>query len=95
MLSCPATYCNVKGSVVAAQFEFRMLQSVIPKSPRSYQRAEGSPVAHSVVAGDPSLRLKNGCAQDDAIDERRSTRIRALSGLGQKSMTQSVQAGTG
>jgi hypothetical protein len=36
-----------------------------------YQRAEGSPVAHSVVAGDPSLRLKNGYAQDDAIDERR------------------------
>jgi hypothetical protein len=27
-------------------------------------------VAHSVVAGDPSLRLKNGYAQDDAIDER-------------------------
>jgi len=48
-----------------------MLQGVVPKSPRSYQRAEGSPVAHSVVAGDPSLRLKNGYAQDDAIDERR------------------------
>ncbi len=37
-------------------------------------------MAHSVVAGDPfavrlragsSLRLKNGYAQDDAIDERR------------------------
>jgi len=28
-------------------------------------------VAHSVVAGDPSLRLKNGYAQDDGIDERR------------------------
>jgi len=48
-----------------------MLQGAIPKSPRSYQRAEGSPVARLVVAGDPSLRLKNGCAQDDAIDERR------------------------
>jgi len=48
-----------------------MSQGVIPKSPRSYQRAEGSPVARSVVTGDPSLRLKNGCAQDDAIDERR------------------------
>jgi len=48
-----------------------MSQGVIPKSPRSYQRAEGSPVARRVVAGDPSLRLKNGCAQDDAIDERR------------------------
>ena len=28
-------------------------------------------MAHSIVVGDPSLRLKNGCAQDDAIDERR------------------------
>ena len=37
--------------------------------PRFYQRAEGSPVAHSVVEGDPSLRLKTGCAQDDAIDD--------------------------
>ncbi len=27
-------------------------------------------MAHNVVAGDPSLRLKNGYAQDDAIDER-------------------------
>ena len=27
-------------------------------------------MAHSVVAGDPSLRLKNGYAQDDAIDSR-------------------------
>jgi hypothetical protein len=43
------------------------LGGVIPKRPRFYQRAEGSPVAHSVVAGDPSFRLKNGCAQDDAI----------------------------
>jgi hypothetical protein len=28
-------------------------------------------MAHSVVVGDPSLRLKNGYAQDDAVDERR------------------------
>jgi hypothetical protein len=28
-------------------------------------------MAHSIVVGDPSLRLKNGYAQDDAIDERR------------------------
>ncbi len=28
-------------------------------------------MAHSVVAGDPSLRLQNGYAQDDAIDDRR------------------------
>jgi hypothetical protein len=43
---------------------------VIPKRPRSYQRAEGSPLAQSVVAGDPSLRLNNGCAQDDAMEKR-------------------------
>ena len=48
-----------------------MSQGVIPKSPRFYQRAEGSPIAHTVVAGDPTLRLKNGFAQDDAIVERR------------------------
>src|SRR5579871_6746476 len=29
-------------------------------------------MAHSVVAGDPSLRRKNGYAQDDAIYERGS-----------------------
>ena len=52
-------------------FEIRISQGVIPKSPRFYQRVEGSPVAHSVVAGDPSLRLKNGYAQDDAVDGRR------------------------
>jgi len=54
----------------SAQFELCISQGVIPKSPRFYQRAEGSPVAHSVVAGDPWLRLKNGYPQDDAIDER-------------------------
>jgi hypothetical protein len=53
-----------------AQFELYISQGVIPKNPRFCQRAEGSPVAHSVVAGDPSLRLKNGYVQDDAIDER-------------------------
>jgi hypothetical protein len=56
---------------VVAQFELYTSQGVIPQSPRFYQRAEGSPVAHSVVAGNPSLRLKNGYARDDAIDERR------------------------
>jgi hypothetical protein len=56
---------------VVAQFEICILQGVTPKSPRSYQRAEGSPVAHSLVAGDPSLRLKHGYAQDDAVDGRR------------------------
>ena len=39
------------------------------KCPRFYQRAEGSPIAHSIPAGDPSLRLKNGFAQDDAAEE--------------------------
>jgi hypothetical protein len=57
--------------MVVAQFELCNSQGVIPKSPRFYQRAERSPVANSVVAGDPSLRLKNGYAQDDATDERR------------------------
>jgi hypothetical protein len=51
-----------------AQFEFQVSRGVIPKCPRFYKRAEGSPVANGVEAGDPSLRLKNGCAQDDAID---------------------------
>ena len=38
--------------------------------PRFHQRAEGSHVAQSVVVGDPSLRLKNGYAQDDAIHDK-------------------------
>ena len=28
-----------------------IMKDVIPKGPRFYQRAEGSPVAHNVVAG--------------------------------------------
>jgi hypothetical protein len=62
--------CQSSRDSVVAQFELCISQGVIPKSPRSYQRAEGSPVAHRVVTGDPSLRLKNGYARD-AIDERR------------------------
>jgi hypothetical protein len=42
-----------------------------PEAPASCQRAEGSPVAQSILAGDPSLRLNNGCAQDDAMGEKR------------------------
>ena len=42
----------------------------MPKSPRFYQRAEGLPW-HTAPQRDPSLRLKSGYAQDDAIDERR------------------------
>jgi len=42
-----------------AQFELCISEGVIPKSPRFYQRAEGSPVAHLVVAGDPfAIRLR-------------------------------------
>ena len=70
--------CPIRGT--ASQFPFLLnsrlglqdFPGVIPKSPRFYQRAEGSPVARSVGAGDPfalplragtSLRLKNGYAQ--------------------------------
>ena len=50
--------------------------------PRFHQRAGGLPIARSVVAGDPfdfaqggpSLRLKTGFAQDDAVDEKKSRR---------------------
>jgi hypothetical protein len=53
------------------QFEICISQGVIPKRPRFYEQDEGSPVAHSLGAGDPSLRLKNGYAQDDVVDGRR------------------------
>jgi len=33
-------------------------------------------VAHSVVAGDPSLRLKNGSGQDDASDDERRCHLK-------------------
>ncbi len=58
---------------VVAQFELLPSRGVIPKRPRFYQRAEGSPIAHCFVAGDTSLRLKNGCARDDAIDEAKDS----------------------
>jgi hypothetical protein len=54
-----------------AKFELCISQGVIPKSPRFYQRAEGPPRGTQRRSGDPSLRLKNGYAQDDAIDGRR------------------------
>ena len=41
-----------------------------PKGPRFYQWAEGSPLRRSLLAGDPSLRLKNGYARDDASRRR-------------------------
>ena len=37
-----------------------------PEGPRFHQRAEGSPIRLVHALGDPSLRLKNGFAQDDA-----------------------------
>ena len=44
------------------QFETIAFQWRHPEGPRLHQRAEGSPVAHSMVAGDPSLRRNdNGC----------------------------------
>jgi len=48
-------------------FGGHFLEGVIPKS-GALQPDEGSPYP-SVCAGDPSLRLKNGCAQDDAVEE--------------------------
>ena len=61
---------------VDAQFDFSpFLRRRHPERPRFHQRAEGSQVARRPLAGDPfamrlragsSLRLKNGCTQDDA-----------------------------
>ncbi len=65
-----AVFAVVSGQVRSAgcaQFELSVSRGVFPKSPRFYQRAEGSNVAQSIAGGDPSLRLKNGSAQDDAI----------------------------
>jgi len=56
---------------VVGQFEFRISRGVIPKGSRFYERAKGSPGARSAVAGDPSLRLKNGYADD--IDDQPDT----------------------
>ena len=43
-----------------------LIAGVIPMRPRFFQRAEGSPLAHGLVTGDPSLRRKGGSAQDDS-----------------------------
>src|ERR1700733_10801029 len=45
---------KVRSSVVVAQFELRISQGYERKCPRFYQRAEGSPLPHSVVAKMPS-----------------------------------------
>jgi hypothetical protein len=47
---------STNGTAVVDQFEFLISQGV-----------KGSLMAHSIVVGDPSLRLKNGYAQDDTI----------------------------
>ena len=47
----------------------RFLRGVIPK-PGAVQPGEGSPVDRRVRVGDPSLRLKSGCAQDDAANQK-------------------------
>jgi hypothetical protein len=64
-----------------AQFEFRISEGVIPMRPRFYQWAEGSPLAHGIVAGDlpcadPSLRLRNGCDQDDTSEATTQPKFR-------------------
>jgi hypothetical protein len=51
---------QIHDCLVLSQFS-----EIIPKVPRFLQRAEGSPCPQTVRAGDPSLRLKNGYAQDD------------------------------
>jgi hypothetical protein len=49
------------------QFEFVFFLGCIIAKPGAVQPGEGSPVAKGMrCAGDPSLRLKNGSAQDDA-----------------------------
>jgi len=40
-----------------------------PEGSRFHQRAEGSGVRTGMAARDPSLRLKNGCARDDAAEK--------------------------
>jgi len=44
----------MEAMLVLPQFELEFDQRVIPKSPRFYQRAEGSPMAHSVAADNPA-----------------------------------------
>jgi hypothetical protein len=44
------------------QFESVLWKSVVPK-PGAVQPGEGSPIGKGV--GDPPLRLKSGCAQED------------------------------
>ena len=39
-----------------------------PEAPRFYERGEGSRGVRISCALDPSLRLKNGFAQDDAVE---------------------------
>src|SRR2546423_9999508 len=52
-------------------------KALSPEEP-AFLPAERCPIAQSAVAGDPSLRLKNGYAQDDAIGQRRRHQIPIL-----------------
>jgi hypothetical protein len=59
-------------SSVVAQFEScRCLRGVFPK-PGAVQPGEGSPIDRRMRVGDPSLRPKSGCAQDDAVHQKKS-----------------------
>ena len=52
---------------------------VIPKCPRSHQRAEGSGVDRLSCTQDPSLRLKNGYSRDDFLRQELMRRGGAIS----------------
>ena len=54
-----------------AQLEFRVSRGLIPKCPVFTSGPTGSPEARSVLARDPSLRLKNRCAEDGAADAQK------------------------
>ena len=56
-----------------AQFELLPSRGVIPKRPRFYQRAEGSPVAHRFVAGDHSLLLKTAALGMTPLTKRKDS----------------------
>jgi hypothetical protein len=61
-----ATVVEGKELSVVAQFEpVLFLRGVIPK-PGAVQPGEGPPIDRRMHAGDPSLHLKSGSAQDDA-----------------------------
>jgi hypothetical protein len=58
---------NLHPFPLVPQFDFNSPRGVIPK-PGALQPGEGSPIDRRMRAGDPSLRLKSGSAQDDATE---------------------------